>query len=599
MTPFTQDQSKLSMMHKVYRLVRPYGRRRLLAVMIVSASQALAQLISVAAIFPFLAAAADPEAFGASRIGTMIHALVPAWSNAQVLVALGVALLAAIVLANVCSLFAEFYRTRFIWHYAHWLRLELIRRIQSRPYSWFTTQNSSVLIKKTATDINNFATGVVTPMIDALSKMITTVLLVGVIIVVAPKIATVVGLTVAAAYITIYVGISGFRNRLSDTGKSAWRGLYQHLSQFLGGIKPARVHGVEGELIARISFHSERLSNIHKWVPIISDGPRYLLEPIIFGAVLVILLAALASGQELASLLPSLGLVAFAGYRLMPAVQMLYGHLSQISSIRFALEEVYDEFVDLEVASKKLNPDAFDTDGRTGTYTLGESIVFDHVSYIYPGSERLVLSDLSFQIPLKTSVAIVGESGAGKSTIVDLMLGLLHPTEGSIFVDGRPIQSDADARAWQNLVGYVPQDIYLTDDSITQNIAFGIADEDVDMDRVREAARIAQLDDFIENVLPRKYDTVVGEQGVQLSGGQRQRIALARAMYRNPQVLIFDEATSALDQDTEARFMDVIYGMAHSLTIIIVAHRLSTVERCDTILRLDKGRLVSPDADRA
>ncbi len=586
----------LSLARKIYSLVRPYGRRRLAAVFVVSVVQAVAQLISVAMLLPFLALATDPDGFAASRLGAGITALFPNWDETRLLIAVGVIVIVALFAANAASLFGEFYRVRFIWRFAHWLRMRMLDNISHRSYSWFAGQNSSILVKKVTQDINAFATGILQPIVDASSRLLISILMIVGIIWIEPQLALITGLVIAALYVTIFQVLGNFRRHLASSLKLAWRGLFQNTTQYLTGIKPARVHGVEGELLRRIETHSARQAALQKWLPILGNTPRYLVEPVVFGAIIGFVLYALIQGQELSALLPRLGFVAFAGYRLLPALQMLYGHLTNISTMRFALEEVHDEFRAAEEdhvrRGEYLSGHQASAPDR-GPFSLHHSIRLDDVSYTYPGSTTPVVKNLSIEIPLKTSVAFVGESGAGKSTVIDLLLGLHHPSTGQMLVDERPVLSPTDIRAWQDHIGYVPQEIYLTDDTITRNIAFGIPDERIDQGRIKQVAQMAQLSSFIETKLPGGYETQVGERGIQLSGGQRQRIALARALYHHPQVLILDEATSALDDETEARFMDVVYDLADQLTIIMVAHRMSSLSRCQTIFRLKDGELVA------
>lgn len=590
-----------NLLRQIYTLVRPYGRRRLAKVFLISLLQAFAQVISIAAIFPFLALAADPSQFDQSRVGQWVGSLLPGMSHEQLLITAGIALIVALFAANGASLFGEFYRARFTWGFAHWLRMRMLHRMSSRPYGWFLQQNSSILIKKANQDIMQFINGVLSPIIDGSSRLLITVLLLATIVVAEPKIAFLFGLVLGITYLLIFVWLGRFRVYLSNTLKICWREMFRHVGQFLSGIKPVKVHGVAPEFLRRVEEHSWKQSRLQAWMPVIGNGPRYIVEPLIAAVMILVVLQSFVRGQDLAALVPSLGLIAMAGYRLLPAVQMLYSQLSGIQSMRYALEEVYDEFREVE-EEDKLEPNAslVTTTSGTGnsksmppnTFQFQTEIALEGVSFVYPASKQAVIQNLSLVIPKNTSVAFIGETGSGKSTLVDLILGLHQPTSGQILIDGQPFDTEQKIRAWQNLIGYVPQDIFLTDDTIARNIAFGIPDEQRDDARVREVVAMAQLQSFIEKELPEGYNTEVGERGVRLSGGQRQRIALARALYHHPQVLILDEATSALDNETEKRFMDVIYALADELTILMVAHRLTTVESAELQLKLHKGKFI-------
>jgi ATP-binding cassette subfamily C protein len=283
-----------------------------------------------------------------------------------------------------------------------------------------------------------------------------------------------------------------------------------------------------------------------------------------------------------------LGLYAFAGYRLMPALQKAFTAVANLQYNFAALEILRDSLQSHEEPRRM--PKTVEN-GTTETFQLKDRIVLDDVHYTYPSADESSISGLSLEIPARTTVGFVGKTGSGKTTTIDLVLGLLQPERGTISVDGRPLFDDI-LHQWQQDIGYVPQQIYLSDDTIARNIAFGVPEEKIDMDAVRDAARRAHIYDFVTSDLPNQWSTTVGEQGVKLSGGQRQRIGIARALYHKPSVLVFDEATSALDQATEASVMQAIYELEEDHTMLMIAHRLSTVQRADNIVMLERGRKV-------
>ena len=308
--------------------------------------------------------------------------------------------------------------------------------------------------------------------------------------------------------------------------------------------------------------------------------PRYALEALAFGGILAVMTWLFASNQQ-SELLPLLAVYALAGYRLMPAIQHVYAGMSQIKFINAGISALTD---DLSRDERK-----FDRRSEVRALLLKDSLVFSDVTYRYPSADCDSLKSINFTVHAGTSIGIVGLTGGGKTTLVDVMLGLLEPTSGSIFVDGVKI-SEANKRSWANNIGYVPQRLYLSDATIAANVAFGFSE--IDQDRVIDACKKAQLHEFICSKLPKGYDTVVGERGVRLSGGQCQRVGLARAFYRNPKLLILDEATSALDNLTEIEVMEAVNSMAsEDVTVIMVAHRLTTVKKCSRILLLNDGRI--------
>jgi ABC-type multidrug transport system fused ATPase/permease subunit len=300
-------------------------------------------------------------------------------------------------------------------------------------------------------------------------------------------------------------------------------------------------------------------------------------------------------GQPFSGVLPNLAVITLAAYKLLPTAQTLYTQISSVTSMGYTLGEVESELAHAvgsrEAGSADEKGALKDKPEASAALEFNSSLRLEGVHFAYPRTRAPALDSVSFTVQKNESVGIVGVTGSGKSTLVDLVLGLHVPKQGTVYVDDRPLTSDALPQ-WRSMIGYVPQDIFLLDDTITANIAFGIAAEDVDLERVKAAARAAQILTFIDEHLPLGFDTLVGERGVRLSGGQRQRIGLARAFYGRPQVLVLDEATSSLDHRTEESIMETIHELHGKLTIIMIAHRMSTLARCDRILRIEGGKIV-------
>jgi ABC-type multidrug transport system fused ATPase/permease subunit len=280
---------------------------------------------------------------------------------------------------------------------------------------------------------------------------------------------------------------------------------------------------------------------------------------------------------------PIISLYVFAGYRLMPAVQMIYASLTKLTFVGPSLDNLSDELKNLKPINEKY---------RDGVLSLKQSISLKNVDYSYPNSSRTALKNINLNIPAKSIVGLVGSTGSGKTTTVDIILGLLEVQNGTLEIDGKVITKQ-NLRSWQRSVGYVPQHIYLSDNTVASNIAFGVEPKDINQNLVEKVSKIADLHNFVTKELPNQYQTTIGERGVRLSGGQRQRIGIARALYHNPQVIILDEATSALDYQTEKAVMDAVNKLSKNITIILIAHRLNTVKRCDKIFLLEKGELIN------
>jgi ATP-binding cassette subfamily C protein len=358
-------------------------------------------------------------------------------------------------------------------------------------------------------------------------------------------------------------------------------GFWKNTNQFLHAIKTVFVHGKSRFFIEKAIQHSAETTKYQSLIPIYGNGPRYLIEPIAYGGLVSIVVVLALQGKPFSDILPNLMVMAMAGYRLLPSLQLLFGQLVAVAANNYTLVQLEEEILEIEHESAGASANEANT---TGKLTFIQGISLEGVTYRYPESESDVIKGLSLMIKKNESIGIAGPSGSGKSTLVDLILGLHAPSSGLIKVDGVSITPE-NISSWRSMIGYVPQDIYLLDDTIAANIAFGIDSKTIDSNALEEAARGAHILDFIRS-LPEEFNTVVGERGVRLSGGQRQRIGVARALYHGPEVLVLDEATSALDHDTEKAVMETITLLKGKLTILIIAHRLSTLEHCNRVLRM-------------
>lgn len=359
----------------------------------------------------------------------------------------------------------------------------------------------------------------------------------------------------------------------------------QHLQQGLGGAKDVLLLGREDNFLTQFDIHNRKSIRVWKLQTTLQSYPRLMFELLAVIGLAVLVLTMLGQGRDLASLVPTLGLFAAAAFRLMPSVNRV---LTAVQNLRYTLpvvDHLYEEIhLELVPALKR---------GDEQHRTFEKRIRLHEVVFKYPTSDTPALNGISITINKGELVGLVGTSGSGKSTLVDVILGLLRADTGEVTVDDRDVRGNL--RAWQDQIGYVPQSIYLTDDTLRRNIAFGLADEEIDEDAVCRAVKAAQLDEFVRS-LPDGLQSMVGERGVRLSGGQRQRIGIARALYHDPSVLVLDEATSALDNATESDVMDAITLLKGAKTIIVVAHRLSTVEKCDRLFQLELGEVVNQGA---
>ena len=582
MPRFVHNVSNL--IRRVLFLARPYGRAKLAGVFSLALTQAVFQVIGATSIFPFLAVAADPDRIRRSHFGTVFLSLFPPMGNLQLLIITGVIAIVGVLVSNAINLLAEYARTRYAANFAHWLRVRLLRRMASQPYTYFLQRNSGDLLKKVLGDVMNYTTGVLLPLLDTVARAVTAVLLLATLFLVQPVIALSAAIGLGGFYVITFRLLARKRREVDENLRTHTIGYYREALQILGGIKPVKVHRAEEHFLARFAGHSAVIAKMSARVAIFNSA-RYLVEPLAFGGLVVAVLLLAAKGRDFSDILPNLGVMALAGYRLLPSIQLLYSQLTQVSSMRHAVDEVYDEFVEAETDGSVSPAISSDPLARARPFRWNDSITLREISFRYPGTSRPALEALSLTIPKNTSLGVIGPTGSGKSTLVDLLLGLYQPTAGEIVIDTR-LLTPALVPSWQASIGYVPQDIFLIDDTIARNIAFGLQDSEIDPVRLREASDTAQLLDFIEAELPNGFDTNVGERGIRLSGGQRQRIGLARALYHRPSLLILDEATSALDVATEARLLEALSALAGKLTMVVAAHRLSAVANCDQLVDL-------------
>ncbi len=572
---------------KLYDLARPYGRKKLIFVFAVTVVQGLFQVVGVTSVFPFLALASDPGQVRDSAIGASILAELPEMTDRTLLIAAGCFALIMLFVSNGLLLLGEITRIRYAQGLGHWLRLRLISHITANPYGYFLERNTGELLKKTATDVDQMVQGVLLPLLDGASRVLSILLLFGSLLFVDPPLAIAATVGLGGFYGILFAALNRRRAQHSEQLKTANRGAMREAQQLLGGIKPVKIHQSEDFFIERFAAHSHMIAILRKWQPLYQNTPRYLVEPLSFGGMVAVVILLAAQGQNLSSLLPKLGVMALAGYRLLPNLQLLYGSATQMSMMAHTADEVHDEFLESNqcraVNKGPQSPKCLEWRNH---------IRIENLTFRYPGTSKPLFENLNFEIRKNQFIAIIGKTGSGKSTLVDLLLGLHSADEGCIAIDGLAL-CPSTVSAWRAGIGYVPQDIFLLDDTIAANIAFGVDPKRVDLERVAEVARIAQIAEVIEGDLQDGYQSRVGERGVRLSGGQRQRIGLARALYHGPTTLILDEATSALDDTTETALMQAIESLQGQVTLIVIAHRISTIEKADRILELDHGRIVN------
>lgn len=573
------------MLSKLLHLLNPQEQKRgalLLGMMLV---MALLDMGGVASIMPFIAVLANPELVQSNAL------LQTAFSAAshfgvtdtdQFLFLLGILVFVLLVISLTFKALTTYAQLRFVEMRNYSISMRLIEGYLRQPYSWFFDRHSAELGKSILSEVSYVVSGGLAQMLNLIAQTVVTIGLLALLFFVNFKLALFVSLTFAVSYGLIFKVSRRYLARIGEARIKANQGRFTAVSEAFGAMKAIKVGGLEQTYVQRFSEPARIFARHQANVQVISLVPRFALEAIAFGGMLLIILVLMAQSASFSEALPVIALYAFAGYRLMPALQQIYVAVTHLRFAGPAVEALHSELTNLAPVYGNEKQDLI---------PLKHSISLNNVNYSYPNSPQPAVTNLSITIPAKTKVGLVGATGSGKTTTADLILSLLDAESGALAVDGQVITA-RNKRGWQCSIGYVPQQISLCDDSVAANIAFGIDDRDIDQEAVEHASKIANLHEFVTKELPDQYQTAVGERGVRLSGGQRQRIGIARAIYHKPQVLVLDEATSALDNLTERAVMDALQNLENQTTTIIIAHRLSTVESCDWIFLLEHGELI-------
>ncbi len=573
----------LDLLQKSTEILGRQGVRSLLMVFVSILVMAVFELVGVASVMPFMRIATEPTIIHENEWLSRAYEALGFSSDRQFLIAVGVAVLALFTISNAIGIFTRWLQYRFTWLTAHRLSVTMLQQYVYSPYEYFLSRNSSEMGKQVLAEVNQFVSSLVLPVTEFLARLAVSVTIIALLLYVDPVVAlSVIGI-LGAAYSAIYLTIRKYLVRLGARRLETVRTRFKSANELLGGIKQVLIEGAEAFFLKRFASASLRYSRAQERFMVLNTSPRFIVETLAFGSIIGLVLIFLARGQSLEDAVPMLSLYAVAGYRLLPSVQGLYTSLSRVRYNYPLVDEIYDDLM----ATRRTASVGSESD----EVSFSRAIEFRGVSYSYPGTEDAVLNDIRATIPHASSVAFVGSTGAGKSTLVDILTGLLPPSAGQVLVDEVPITQE-NVRAWRSSIGYVPQEVFLFDDTVTRNIAFAIKEKDIDTARVATVARIANLHDFVSG-LPRGYDTIVGERGTRLSGGQRQRLGLARALYREPSVLVLDEATSALDGITEEAVISGLRTLGYDLTVIMIAHRLTTVRHCDRIFLLQDGEITA------
>jgi ATP-binding cassette subfamily C protein len=573
---------------QIHALLNAKERRRFVYVVLAAMVMTALELVGISAIVAFMGILAQPDLVFKNRWLSWLYYALDFDDTHQFIQICGFTLLLIYLLRNAFAAFMVWLQLRYVWGMLLSLSSKLLEMYIYSPYEFFLTRNTSEIQRNLLSEVNQVVSGVILPAIRLTTQSIMATCILALLFWHDPVLAGAMALLFGGAYAAMFLG---FRHKLSTIGEhrvAANKLRFKTLSEVLSGIKEVRMTGREQYFIDNFT---EALSGFTRQMiagGLIEQLPKHLMESLAFGGILGITLYVVGVKQSMQEVIPVATLYAVAAYRILPAFQQIAQALAALQFNRKSLN-----VVSLDLAMAKKNPVVAQIrETRKLPITCEDSINLKDVSFRYPTAETNAVERLTLTIHKNTTIGLVGLTGAGKSTIADIVLGLLIPQSGEVKIDQTKI-TEQTAPAWQIHTGYVPQQIFLIDDTIARNIAFGIKPDEIDHESLFDAAHMAHIYKFVTEELPHGFDTVVGERGIRLSGGQRQRIAIARALYHKPELLVFDEATNALDGATEAIIRQSVRELAGSKTLLIIAHRLNTVKDCDVIHVLEHGMIIA------
>lgn len=556
---------------KVNCILERKMKKELVGVFLLTLAGAILELVGVSIILPLINLALDPGGIENNKECRLIMQI---FGIKEPEYALAVLILMIILLYIIKNIYLSIMNST-IYQYSMKVRRKLCAKLMEnyirRPYYFFLERNSAELIRSVNMDVQGFY-----EVLYNFLLLVSNMLMVSAIVIFLAYTNIVMTLVIAALIglmaLTLFRFLQKKARALGVINQRTQAEIIKSLQQSFSGIKEIKILGCEEQFIADYDRKNYRGVNTQRKAQLISVLPKYLIETLAVGGILIVLLVSILFGGNYNVLIGQLGAFAVAAFKLLPSVNSSYAYMSTI---------MYNK-ASIDVLHKELSVNEAENCDKE-EITFKENIILENVWFQYRGMKDYVLEQVNICIYKGDSVAFIGESGGGKTTLADIVLGLLAPGRGRVLIDGKDVS--VSLKGWRSKIGYIPQTIYLTDDTICKNIAFGIADEEIDEERVRKALEKAQLLEYVQR-LPQQLDTMVGERGVCLSGGQRQRIGIARALYRDTEVLVFDEATSALDTETEKEVMQAIENLHGTKTIIMIAHRLSTIEKCDRVFKI-------------
>lgn len=558
---------------------------KIVLLMLIVVGGSFLELLAVSVFSPFIEIIMDPASLFESTIMSFLYEKTAVGETTQFLALIAFCIILIYILKNVYIILEKNAIYRFSYRIQREISTGLLKAYMKEPYTFHLNKNISVLQRSMQEDTDQFTKGII-HMMEMIAEIFVCIAI-GIYLFIVSKSMSVIiaGLLIICLALFSFI-TKHYSSRWGKQGQDYKARIYQWMNQSLGGIKEIKVLNREQKFISEYDSYFTKYVRVLRLNRLIGVIPKNIIEMVCMTGLLASIIFKIFFGQkDLIEFLPQLAVFAVAAFRLLPSVGKINEHLSAVVYAKPSLDLIYNDLKEIDSLDKKEQP-------RNDAWKFQNKIEIKNVSYHYPDSDLNVIEHASFEVERGKTIAFIGASGAGKSTMVDILLGLLPPQYGKIYADGMNIYKNLST--WQKEIGYIPQTIYLSDDTIRNNVAFGIGKEDIDEQAVLHALQQAQLYEFVES-LPEGLDTYVGDRGVRLSGGQRQRIGIARALYHDPEILVLDEATSALDNETETAVMEAIEQLQGQKTIMIIAHRLTTIRNADVVYEVGNGRVFQRD----
>jgi len=573
-----------SKIKKILFFLSPSDRKKALGLSIMVIIMAILDLVGVASILPFISTLTNPQIIKTNKYLAYLYDILNFNDVQSFLFFLGVLVFLSLLVSLAFKSLTTYYQLKFNQIREFTVSQKLIISYLSQPYSWFLNKNSAEVGNNLLKEVNQVVVGAMAPIMNIFAQSLVAIAMTSLVILMNPKLAIISALTLAFTYGLIYYVLRGYLFRIGSERIDSSQEKHRVINEAFYGIKEIKVGGLENVYYKLFSKPAETYANTNAKLHILMQIPRYGIEAVSFGGVILVILYLMRDTGSFINSLPILTIYSLALYRLIPAIQLIYSNSVQLRSATASIDLLYKDISELPKLKK--------VSEKFKKIKLVKNIKLRKINFTYAPSKSKTLNDINITIPAKKTIGLIGPSGCGKTTTVDLILALFQPDSGTIKVDNTLID-ETNMKSWQRTIGYVPQQIFLIDDTISSNIAFGISKENIDFEQVKRVAKIANLHDFIAKELSYGYNSIVGERGIRLSGGQRQRIGIARALYFNPQLLILDEATSALDNATEKSFLDALKKLSGKITIIMIAHRISSLKDADTIYLMKEGKVIA------